>query len=111
MLIPRGIDPKAFKLRRPHRIKNGNPRRLNKSDSDRMVIAACLAGGFSCRVTLWDTVTITLSRVLKAVLPLEIFANMDRKNQAAVELRLASAERRGDLTPVEVKPVPNRQHC
>ena len=63
-----------------------------------MVIAACLAGGFSCRVTLWDTVTITLSRVLKAVLPLEIFANMDRKNQAAVELRLASAERRGDLT-------------
>ena len=62
-----------------------------------MVIAACLAGGFSCRVTLWDTVTITLSRVLKAVLPLEIFANMDRKNQAAVELlMLASAERRGD---------------
>ena len=94
-----------------------------------MVIAACLAGGFSCRVTLWDTVTITLSRVLKAVLPLEIFANMDRKNQAAVELlMLASAERRGDwrlascsgwrasngvaiLLAVEVKPVPNRQHC
>ena len=31
-----------------HRIKNGNPGRLNKSDSDRMVIAACVAGGFSC---------------------------------------------------------------
>ena len=32
-----------------HRIKNGNPGRLNKSDSDRMVIAACVAGGFSCK--------------------------------------------------------------
>ena len=46
-----------------------------------------LQGDFLCRETL--------SHVLKAVLSLEIFANMDQKIQAAIILRRA---RQGDLT-------------
>ena len=53
-----------------------------------MVIAACLAGRFSCRVMILSL----SSHWTVTVLPLEIFANMDRKIQAAVELRLASSE-------------------
>ena len=56
-----------------------------------MVIAACVGEGFSCRVMLLSL----SSHWTVAVLSLEIFANMDRKIQAAVELRQAG---RGDLT-------------
>ena len=45
-----------------------------------MVIAACLAGGFSCRVMLLSL----SSHWTVTVLSLEIFANMDQKIQAAV---------------------------
>ena len=83
-----------------HRIKNGNPGRLNKSDSDRMVIAACVGEGFSCRVMLLSL----SSHWTVTVLSLEIFANMDRKM-----LQLSSSGSRGKQILLAVTVGPRNQ--